>query len=276
MRVTLVGPCRYVSVSPVFSMPVWRYPSTGLLRRTVSPSSSSMSRSTPCVDGCWGPMLMIMVSSSDAVVSARAATSASDIRRTDPTSRISSPAVAPLRGPISCEPSEVRAASWEMLMSSPGVLDALELHRDGADGMVLAQRVALPVLGHEDPGQVGMADELDPEHVVHLALEGLGPGVDLEQRRARRIVARHLDPQAEPLAGGVRQQADHDLEPLGLDAGRQRARGLVRDVVDGGHVDADPEALVVAQVADEVDELVAPGVQHGLAPAVGDRHAPSG
>ncbi len=38
---------------------------TGLVRSTVSPSSSSMSRSTPWVDGCWGPMLMIMVSSSD-------------------------------------------------------------------------------------------------------------------------------------------------------------------------------------------------------------------
>ena len=24
---------------------------------TVSPSSSRISRSTPCVDGCWGPML---------------------------------------------------------------------------------------------------------------------------------------------------------------------------------------------------------------------------
>ena len=35
----------------------------GLVRTTVSPWSSSMSRSTPWVDGCWGPMLMIIVSS---------------------------------------------------------------------------------------------------------------------------------------------------------------------------------------------------------------------
>jgi hypothetical protein len=27
---------------------------------TVSPSSSRISRSTPWVDGCWGPMLMTM------------------------------------------------------------------------------------------------------------------------------------------------------------------------------------------------------------------------
>ena len=37
---------------------------TALVRSTNSPSSSSMSRSTPWVEGCWGPMLMIIVSSS--------------------------------------------------------------------------------------------------------------------------------------------------------------------------------------------------------------------
>ena len=42
---------------------------TGLVRRTVSPSSSIMSRSTPWVDGCCGPMLMIMVSSSSSTSS---------------------------------------------------------------------------------------------------------------------------------------------------------------------------------------------------------------
>ena len=38
----------------------------GLHRSTVSPWSSSINRSTPCVDGCCGPMLMIMVWSSSA------------------------------------------------------------------------------------------------------------------------------------------------------------------------------------------------------------------
>ena len=33
---------------------------TGLERVTISPSSSSTSRSTPWVDGCCGPMFMIM------------------------------------------------------------------------------------------------------------------------------------------------------------------------------------------------------------------------
>ena len=37
----------------------------GLQRVTVSPSSSSSSRSTPWVEGCWGPMLMIMRSGAE-------------------------------------------------------------------------------------------------------------------------------------------------------------------------------------------------------------------
>src|ERR1043165_9759660 len=34
----------------------------GFAFTTVSPSSSSATRSTPCVDGCCGPMLRVMVS----------------------------------------------------------------------------------------------------------------------------------------------------------------------------------------------------------------------
>src|SRR5689334_4649795 len=36
------------------------YPITGSARMMRSPSSTSFSRSTPCVDGCWGPMLSTM------------------------------------------------------------------------------------------------------------------------------------------------------------------------------------------------------------------------
>src|SRR5512138_710756 len=52
----------------IFSMPVWRYPMTGLSETTVSPSSSMIRRSTPWVEGCCGPMLMVMVLNSGAVV----------------------------------------------------------------------------------------------------------------------------------------------------------------------------------------------------------------
>ena len=63
MRVTKVTPWVQLRYSQFFSMPVCRYPITERACWTVSPSSSSTSRSTPCVDGCWGPMLMTMRSS---------------------------------------------------------------------------------------------------------------------------------------------------------------------------------------------------------------------
>src|SRR4051812_39512519 len=37
--------------------------------------------------------------------------------------------------------------------------------------IVLALRMPLPVIRHQDAAQVGMAVEHDPEHVEHLALE---------------------------------------------------------------------------------------------------------
>src|SRR5438477_10605055 len=43
-------------------MPVCRYPIVGDADRTISPSSSSTSRNTPCVLGCCGPMLTVIVS----------------------------------------------------------------------------------------------------------------------------------------------------------------------------------------------------------------------
>ena len=46
-----------------FSMPVCRKPMPGRMLFTVSPSHSTIRRSTPWVEGCWGPMLMTRVSS---------------------------------------------------------------------------------------------------------------------------------------------------------------------------------------------------------------------
>ena len=87
----------------------------GLQRSTVSPRSSSISRSTPCVLGCCGPMLMIIVSSSSGSSrsagsferAASSAASVSLIRSTAPTSRSSSDAGISLRGRSSWPASEV-------------------------------------------------------------------------------------------------------------------------------------------------------------------------
>src|SRR6476469_7558173 len=42
-----------------FSVPRWSKPICGSTRSTISPSSSSTSRSTPCAAGCCGPKLMV-------------------------------------------------------------------------------------------------------------------------------------------------------------------------------------------------------------------------
>ena len=85
----------------------------GLVRSTVSPSSSSIRRSTPWVDGCCGPMLMIIVSSSRRSMSMSSGLMKlpSGSRRTAPTSRRSSLLPVVPRGSSSCAPSEVSATS---------------------------------------------------------------------------------------------------------------------------------------------------------------------
>src|SRR5262245_11493455 len=62
MRSTSGMTCCHFFCSVVFSMPVCRKPIVGAADRAVSPSSSRTSRSTPCVLGCCGPMLTVMVS----------------------------------------------------------------------------------------------------------------------------------------------------------------------------------------------------------------------
>src|SRR5687767_5142428 len=52
-----------------FSVPRWSRPIWGSTRLTISPSSSSTRRSTPCAAGCCGPKLMLNVRSSAAAAS---------------------------------------------------------------------------------------------------------------------------------------------------------------------------------------------------------------
>src|SRR5215217_208623 len=62
MRSTSGMTCCHFFCSAVFSMPVCRKPIVGCTVTTVSPSSSNTNRSTPCVLGCCGPMLTVIVS----------------------------------------------------------------------------------------------------------------------------------------------------------------------------------------------------------------------
>ena len=71
---------------------------TGLVRSTVSPSSSSISRSTPWVDGCWGPMLMIMVSSSGRSTSMSPGSSTRALGQAQHRARLAAQLVGPVAG----------------------------------------------------------------------------------------------------------------------------------------------------------------------------------
>ena len=168
----------------------------GLQRSTVSPCSSSISRSTPWVLGCCGPMLMIIVWSSSG--SSGRSPSCGRLGLAHPQHR------ADLAQQLLGRHLDARLELLAVLRrlrriiarrqrgTATSVIDArrASLNCTGicADLVVLAQRVALPVLRHQDAGQVGVVGERDAEHVVHLALHRLGAGMDVEQRRQRRVV----------------------------------------------------------------------------------------
>src|SRR5690349_23081612 len=59
------------------------------------------------------------------------------------------------------------------------------------DGILLAQRESFPLFGQKDAPHIGMAGELDAEHVEHLALEPVGPGVDGHRGLRLRAVGDH-------------------------------------------------------------------------------------
>src|SRR3989442_3448978 len=112
----------------------------GLALSTVSPSSSSTTRSTPCVEGCCGPMLSVMVS----------------VRT-----------VFHLLGRELLEVGVRRLAIGRVVG---------ERHLLVAERRILAQRPSHPFLGKEDAREIGMAGEDDAVEVVGLPLVPVGGG----------------------------------------------------------------------------------------------------
>src|ERR1017187_1813838 len=99
--------------------------------RTFSPSSLRMTRSTPCVEGCWGPIL-----STNSVESKNVESGIQTSLAAFDTHILLHPALVLLQDPV-----------------------------------VLAQRIALPFLGQQDTTHVRMPGKLDAEHVEHFALQ---------------------------------------------------------------------------------------------------------
>src|SRR5688572_6148496 len=126
----------------------------GSMSITCSPSSVSSSRSTPCVAGWCGPMLI--VKSSDSGSSSVPVTGASMVPRS---SVIDS---SRLRYGL------LRGDGVSLLPARHLVLVVGEQHRLAADREVAPLRMALVVLRHQDAAQVRVAVEDHAEHVVDL------------------------------------------------------------------------------------------------------------
>src|SRR5712692_10217765 len=117
------------------------------MRLICSPSRSTTRRSTPCVDGWWGPKLTVSSS---------------------PPKAPCSPVLVTVTPGDSITPSRFL---WRRLpeLVLLGELDDLAAHR-----VVAAQGVSDPVVRHEDSGQPRVACEDDAEHVVRLPLLPVG------------------------------------------------------------------------------------------------------
>src|SRR5574337_99483 len=118
---------------------------------TLSPSSLSLTRSTPWVEGCCGPMLRMSSSAPRTV----AWTFGKSVVRVPPTL--------------------LSALNAKVFPNPSGILRK--------DVVILAQGMALPLLGQENAFQVRVAGKGNPEHVEGLALEPVGRGPDARNAR---------------------------------------------------------------------------------------------
>src|SRR4029077_8238877 len=93
--------------------------------RTFSPSSLRMTRNTPCVEGCCGPMLR---------------TNSVESRKVE-------------------SGIQTSLAAFDLQVFLHPTFILLE------NSVILAQGVALPFLGQENAPHIGVAGEFDPKHI---------------------------------------------------------------------------------------------------------------
>src|SRR4051794_21096215 len=150
----------------------------GFISRMYSPSIVHIRRSTPCVAGWCGPRLIVKssFSGSSCVPNTGASTS--------PVARMSSPGCDAFSSSRSTDTRSSSLIPARQLVLVEGEQDRLAPHRE-----VAALRVALVVLGHQDPPHVGVALEQDAEHVVDLSLLEVGRGVEVDDGRHGLAVA---------------------------------------------------------------------------------------
>src|SRR5947199_10649585 len=161
---------------------------SGIASFMTSPSARTTKRSTPCVEGCCGPMLRVM-------------------------SSVESPPSACGRCTSTSKP--VRPILRRLQEAFARGRDAVVLL--GLDE-VLAQRVARPVLRHEDAAEIGMPLEGHAQEIEDLALLPLGVAPDARDARHDGGVPQrvHLEGEEVALPVGVEMVDDLDHAPLGI------------------------------------------------------------
>ena len=143
---------------------------------------------------------------------------------------------------------------------------ALVLDGDAAQGVVLALGVAGPVVGHQDPGQRGVAVEDDAEHVERLALVPVVGGVDVHDARDVGVGVGRGDLEPDAAVEGHREQV---VDGVQLVAG---VAGVVHAADTGAELEA--QGRVVAQGAGHDGQVFSADVEGDLAAV--DDHAVDG
>src|SRR5262245_61866469 len=128
--------------------------------RTISPSSSSTSRRTPCVLGCWGPMFTVMVSVLSSGIVGPSASRASVVL-----------------GASAARQAVPHHVGLELGLRHLRGFRRLRFHPD-LHGVVLAQRKTLPVFRHQQTARIGMTVECDAKEIPDFSLEPIRGGPD--------------------------------------------------------------------------------------------------
>src|ERR1022692_2639711 len=206
MRSVSVTACWHVLTSNSFSMPVCRYPMSGWHLTMVSPSNSSSRRSTPCVEGCCGPMFRDRLRGF-APEASTAADSGMGVATVSLT-------FVPASNPIARDalPISSTAADSGMGVATVSLTFVPASNPIARDAVILAQRMPFPIVRQHDAAQIRMVPEPHAEQIECFPLELVRAAPHFRHGIDLRIAARQAALQAQPLVPVERVQMINDFE----------------------------------------------------------------
>src|SRR6266581_1307623 len=167
---------------------------------TRSPSSFSFTRSTPCVDGCCGPMFRMSSSAPSSVLCSLVVSMLRVVvlpirLLADDCRSFASPLVLNLESRSRCPLSFFFTCNLELTTYSllPALNAQVLFHPTGIlldDVVILAQRIPSPLVWQQDARQIGMPGEDNSKHVKRFTLQPIGRGPNARDARNFFAVAR--------------------------------------------------------------------------------------